>query len=558
MTETMGFTVEQPAWKGSAAAGERRRQARARVPALTILYHPDLGRVGERALLEGLLEGREAHVSRLEPGFELPVQMDLRLPRPLGDRHLSRSPLRISRTGDGGLQLSVLETRTRVTADGVPVHETCTFAGHDVERGIVLELADRVVLLLHTFAANLGQAPAQLPERFGLVGESEAILRVRAEIRRVADLDVPVLLRGETGTGKELVARAIHQASRRQSGPCLCVNMGAVPGSLAASELFGAAKGAFTGSVRDQAGYFQRAHGGTLFLDEIGEAPPEVQVLLLRVLETGEVQRVGGQEPQRVDVRLIAATDANLEQAIENGRFRAPLLHRLSGYEILIPPMRERRDDFGRLLVHFLREELRAIGEEHRLLPPAGEGLPWMPASVVARLARYHWPGNVRQIRNAARQIVIDSRASETVQIGPQIEKLLREAAPPSGSRTNRPADAEPPRIAPLPEESLPVRKRAGAVAYRSPAGVTEAEIVEALRACRWELKPAAERLGISRPSLYLLIEKFPSIRKAADLTRAEILEAQEACGGDLEATADRLEVSKKGLQQRMAQLGIG
>ena len=551
MTETMGFTVEQPAWEGPAAAGERRRQARARIPALTILHHPDLGRVGERALLGELLEGRTAHLSRLEPGFEPPGRIGLQNPLPLGDRHLSRSPIRLSRTGDGGLQLSLAETRTRVTADGVPIHEDCIFPGRDVERGIVLELADRVVLLLHTFPANLAQAPAQAPERFGLVGESEAILRVRAEIRRVADLDVPVLLRGETGTGKELVARAIHQASRRQSGPCLCVNMGAVPGSLAASELFGAAKGAFTGSVRDQAGYFQRAHGGTLFLDEIGEAPPEVQVLLLRVLETGEVQRVGGLDPQRVDVRLIAATDANLEQAIEDGRFRAPLLHRLAGYEMLIPPLRERRDDFGRLLFHFLREELRTTGEEHRLLPPAGEGPPWMPASVVARLARYGWPGNVRQIRNAARQIVIDSRASETVQIGPQIEKLLREAAPamPAGM-AGAPA-FEPP-------EPAPVRKRAEPLPYRSPAGVTEAEVLEALRACRWEMKPAAERLGISRPSLYLLIEKFPSIRKAADLTRAEILEAQSACGGDLEATADRLEVSKKGLQQRMAQLGIG
>jgi two-component system nitrogen regulation response regulator GlnG len=554
MAETMGFTVEQPAWPGAAAAGERRRQARARIPALTILYHPDLRRVGERVLLGELLEGRTAHLSRLEPRFEDPGRTDYHDSRPLGDRRLSRSPILLSRTGDGGLQLLLGETRTRVLADGVPVQESLTFAGSDVERGIVLELADRVVLLLHTFPAH----PLQSPERFGLVGESEAILRLRAEIRRVADLDVPVLLRGETGTGKELVARATHQASRRQNGPCLCVNMGAIPGSLAASELFGAVKGSFTGSVRDQVGYFQRAHGGTLFLDEIGEAPPEVQVLLLRVLETGEVQRVGGLDPQRVDVRLIAATDANLEQAIEEGRFRAPLLHRLAGYEILIPPLRERRDDFGRLLFHFLREELRTTGEEHRLLPPEGDSSPWMPPSVVARLTRYNWPGNVRQIRNAARQIVIDSRASETVQIGPQIEKLLREAAPPSGSRTNHPAEAEPPRIASLPEEPLPIRKRAGAATYRSPAGVTEAEILEALRACRWELKPAAERLGISRPSLYLLIEKFPSIRKAADLTRAEILEAQSACGGNLEATADRLEVSKKGLQQRMAQLGMG
>ena len=168
----------------------------------------------------------------------------------------------------------------------------------------------------------------------------------------------------------------------------------------------------------------------------------------------------------------------------------------------------------------------------------------------LAQLARYNWPGNVRQLRNAARQMVIASRASESVQIGPQIEKLLREAAPTSPSAP-MPAEAW---VSPEPP---PARKRAEAQPYRSPADVTEQEILEALRACRWEMKPAAERLGISRPSLYLLSEKFPSIRKAVDLTRAEILEARERCNGDLDAMVDHLEVSKRGLQQRMAQLGI-
>jgi two-component system, NtrC family, nitrogen regulation response regulator GlnG len=539
---THGLTVEAPAW-ADLPEGERRRRARVRTPALTLLYHPDLSRVGERAVLAGLAAGRTEHLSRLEPGFTPLHRND---PRPLENRHLSRSPLLLRRPAESGgsLELSTAETRTRVTADGVPVQETVTFSAADVERGVVLELADRVVLLLHAFHST----PVYTPERFGLVGDSEAILHVRADVRRVADLDVPVLLRGETGTGKELVARAIHQASRRRSGPCLSVNMGAVPASLAASELFGSARGAFTGSVRDQAGFFQRAHGGTLFLDEIGEAPPEVQVMLLRVLETGEVQRVGGAEPQRADVRLIAATDADLEKAIAVGRFRAPLLHRLSGYEIAIPPLRERRDDFGRLLFHFLRQELAAIGEEHRLQEPGEDKPPWMPASVVARLARYNWPGNVRQLLNVARQIVIASRASEVVEIGPQVEKLLREA---TSGRTPETAGEQP---AP---EPAPPRRRAEAAEYRSPSEVSEAEVVEALRASRWEVKPAAERLGISRPSLYLLIDKFPSIRKAADLSRAEILEGREVCGGNLDALVDHLEVSKKGLLQRMKQLGI-
>jgi two-component system nitrogen regulation response regulator GlnG len=536
---TSGFTVEQPLWD-ELSASERRRRARSRYPALTILYHPDLRRVGERAILSGLAAGRDVLLSRLEPGFETPHQGNA---RPLLDRGISRSPFRITREENGTIAVSTDGNRTRLVADGVPVGKGGrAFPASEVERGVVIELADRVVLLLHTVPTQ----PSRVPDSFGLIGESEGLLRVRHEIRRVADLDVPVLLRGETGTGKELVARAIHQASPRRDGPCLSVNMGAIPASLASSELFGAVKGSFTGSVRDQPGYFHRANGGTLFLDEIGEAPPEVQVMLLRVIETGELQRVGGSGTQKVDVRLIAATDADLEGAIEAGRFRAPLLHRLAGYELVIPPLRERRDDFGRLFCHYLAEELRGTGEEYRLAPP-GDGAPlWMPASVVARLARHAWPGNIRQLHNTVRQMVIASRSSDTVEIGPQVERLLREAAPPAAGPE-----------AALPPEPAAPRRRAEAAEYRSPAEVTETELTETLRETRWEVKLAAERLGISRPSLYLLIEKFPSIRKAADLNREEILAARELCGGSLEAMVERLEVSKKGLLQRMTQLGI-
>jgi len=548
MSETQtGLTAELPSWGGLSAAGERRERARSRIPALTILYHPEVRRVGERALLESLMEGQSVYLSRLEPSFAMPGQADR---RPLSDRHLSRSPLVLTPVrGDGALQLSLGESRTRALADGAPIYEACVFSAEDVERGVVLELADRIVLLLHTLPAT----PMPTPERFGLIGESEGIVRIRHEIRRVADLDVPILLRGETGTGKELVARAIHQVSQRRHGACLFVNVAAIPASLAVSELFGSARGSFTSSVRDQAGYFQRAHGGTLFLDEIGEAPPEVQVLLLRVLESGEVQRVGGLEPQKVDVRLIAATDADLEQAIEAGRFRAPLLHRLAGYEILVPPMRERRDDFGRLFLHFLREELAAIGEEHRLDPPGDDDKPWLPSSVVARLARYRWPGNVRQLHNAVRQLVIASRSFETVQIGPQIERLLRDPEPAPSPAEN---GQQPVREAEKAEPGTR-RRRPAAEEYRSPSEVSEAEIIETLRSCRWEVKLAAHLLGISRPSLYLLIDKSPNIRKAADLTAEQIQEAREQCAGDLGAMGMHLEVSKKGLQQRMKQLGI-
>jgi two-component system nitrogen regulation response regulator GlnG len=547
---TRGFTVAV-----SPLQRERRRRGRARTPVLTLLAHPDPARVGERALLTFLLAGQEESLSRSQPGFALPGETSF---RGLADPWISRTPLRLGPGEEaGGVRLRVGESQVQVVADGVPVAGGREIPAAEVERGVVLELAGRVALLLHTLAEE--EEPGPRAPGFDLVGESAGIVRVRREIARVADLDVPVLLRGETGTGKELVAHALHRASRRRSGAFLAVNMAAVPASLAASELFGATRGAYTGAVSGHAGYFERAEGGTLFLDEIGDAPPEVQASLLRVLESGEIQRVGGAPPSRVDVRLIAGTDADLEAAIADGRFRPALLHRLAGYEIVIPPLRERRDDFGRLLYHFLRQELQEIGEERRLAAAvAGEpgAAPWMPASVVARLARYDWPGNVRQLRNLARQLVIESRGAQVAQIGPQVEKLLRERAP-AGLAAPAGAVAAAVPAAPPPPDPTP-RPRTPAGLYRSPAEVTEAELLAALRACRWEVKPAAARLGVSRPSLYLLIERSPGIRKAADLGRTEILEVQDHCGGDLTAMAAHLEVSKSGLQQRMRRLGIG
>ncbi|HWM92235.1 MAG TPA: sigma-54 dependent transcriptional regulator [Thermoanaerobaculia bacterium] len=527
-SEATAYAEVAGAWMGGR---DRRRRSRTRLPALTVLCHPDPSRVGEVASLADLLGGHSVFLSRLEPGFGQPRQTDL---RPLGDRFLSRSPIRFSPTGEAGtVRVDPEEGRIPLTADGAQLAGPRDFPVRHVEHGIVLELSNRVVLLLHLTT----DAPPHPPDLFGLVGNSEGIARVRAAVRSVADLDVPVLLRGETGTGKELVAQAIHQASRRRGGPFVSVNMGAIPATLAASELFGSTKGAFTGAVRDQAGYFQRAEGGTLFLDEIGEAPPEVQVMLLRVLETGEIQRVGGQEPNRANVRLVAATDADLERAVEEERFRGPLLHRLSGYEIPVPPLRERREDFGRLLFHFLREEMRTLGQDGRL---SREGDLWLPTSIAARLARHPWPGNIRQLRNAARELAINSRSADSAQVGPQVERILREVA------TSAPPVLE-----------APAPKRAQPGAYRSPSEVTQDELLEALRGHDWELKGAAESLGVSRPALYLLLRKFPGIRTAKDLSRAEILECRERHGDDLDAMARELEVSRKGLQQRMKEIGL-
>jgi two-component system, NtrC family, nitrogen regulation response regulator GlnG len=517
----------------------REASVRASLPGLTILAHPEAGRIGERVSLPDLRSGRPVRISRLEPGFSHPGET---LRRALGTLYLSRSPILLQPAEDGGLHLSCRETRTAVEADLEPVDGERTFTAKDLARGVVLLLAQKITLVLHGFCPVFEPIAGH-----GMEGKSDALQEVRRRIDQVAGLDLPVLVRGETGSGKELVARALHQAGRRRDRPFVPVNMGAIPPSLAAAELFGSEKGSFTGADRRRQGFFNRAHGGTLFLDEIGEVPPEVQPLLLRALETGEIQRVGSDDPFKVDVRIVAATDADLEQAIGAQRFRAPLLHRLGGYEIRLPPLRERRDDFGRLLFHFVRDELSALGQAHLLTDRGPDGSSWLPAPLVARLAAWSWPGNVRQLRNVARQLAIESRSAAEAQAGPELEALL--GAPGSGLRP-------PPPVRP-PLEKKPEPAAGSARRFRSPREVSDDELVEALRANGWEPGAAARQLGISRPAVYALIDASRRVRKGSDLGREEVEDAFRHCGGRFAEMAARLEVSLEALKRRIKQLGL-
>jgi two-component system nitrogen regulation response regulator GlnG len=510
------------------------------VPALTIVSHPTPQRAGERLLLGSLGSGGSVSVSRVGPDFVRPGGP---LGMPLADTFLSRKPLVFERTASGGVRLRVEEGGTQVRVVHEPLVGTREFSPEEVAAGIPLVLAERIVLLLH-------QAPSfepEIPDDLGMVGSSSSTRRVREDIIRVADLKVPVLIRGETGSGKELVARAIHMRSPRREGPFISVNLGALPKELAAAELFGARRGAYTGSTQDREGFFRAAHGGTLFLDEVGEAPPEVQVLLLRVLETGEVYPVGGHSPVAVDVRLITATDADLEERIRQDLFKAPLLHRLAGYEIQVPPLRDRRDDIGVLFHHFARQELDSLGEAHRL-DSASQSEPWLPPALAVRLVRFSWPGNVRQLRNLTRQVVIGSRGLPGLKANPRIEQELDAAATPIPKRSASSASPAPQEPANAPEPSPSRRK---------PSDVTDAELLEALRGTAWDIKAAAERLGITRPSLYMLIDRSPSLRTVGDLSPEEITRCFRECNGDLDAMVQRLEVSKRGLQRRVRELGL-
>ncbi|MEI6238865.1 MAG: sigma-54 dependent transcriptional regulator [Planctomycetia bacterium] len=230
-----------------------------------------------------------------------------------------------------------------------------------------------------------------------LVGASVGLDAVKRLVARVAASDSAVLVRGETGTGKELVARAIHEGSARAAGPLVAVNCGALPEHLVESELFGHRKGAFTGADEHRAGLFEVADGGTLFLDEIGELPKALQPRLLRALESGEIRRVGDSHPITVDVRVVCATHRSLEDMVAQGAFREDLLFRINTFEVVIPPLRERLDDIPALVKHFVR----------KARPQTPPGAEVAEPAVLAALAAHRWPGNIRELANVIEHAIV-------------------------------------------------------------------------------------------------------------------------------------------------------
>jgi DNA-binding NtrC family response regulator len=240
----------------------------------------------------------------------------------------------------------------------------------------------------------------ELRHRLGkheLVGSGPAMKKMAAQIERVAASETRVCILGETGTGKELVARAIHEKSPRRENAFITLNCAAVPAELIESELFGHEKGAFTGAAAKHLGKFEQAEGGTLFLDEIGDMPVAMQAKLLRVLEEGEVERVGGDKPIRVNVRVLVATHRNLEELVNQSTFRRDLFHRIYVFPLLLPPLRERPEDFAALAEHFARQVAAQNNWKEKVFS----------ADAIAELQRYSWPGNVRELRNIVERLIL-------------------------------------------------------------------------------------------------------------------------------------------------------
>ena len=321
-----------------------------------------------------------------------------------------------------------------------------------------------------------------------ILGASARMQRVLRLVRRVARTDSTVLITGESGTGKELIARSLHVLSRRSSGPFVPVNVGALPESLVESELFGHARGAFTGAGTDRIGLVEEADGGTLFLDEIGDMPLPAQVKLLRALEGNEVRRVGENTARMVDIRVVAATHRDLHRAVSNGRFREDLYYRLAVVHLELPPLRERREDIGLLATYFLDQRARRLGRAGARFAPEAMRL----------LERYDWPGNVRELENAIEHALAISEgeriAAEDLPVNVRAPRLLSSEASPVVVR-----DAV--------DRALAAERETRDA--RTLAAVDREHVLRVLERHRGNATAAAKQLGLSRTTLWRMLRRW-------------------------------------------------
>jgi transcriptional regulator with GAF, ATPase, and Fis domain len=317
---------------------------------------------------------------------EQPVRLEYTLPVPQGERAYEASIVKC----DGDKILTIVRDITaRKEA------EQSLKKALDEVKQLKDQLHDENIYLQEEIrgASNFGE----------IIGQSESLRRVLHQAEQVAPLNTTVSIFGETGTGKELLAHAIHKLSPRSNHALVKVNCAALPGTLIESELFGHEKGAFTGADARRTGRFEIANRGTLFLDEVGELPLDLQAKLLRVLEEGEFERVGGSHTLKVDVRVIAATNRNLEEAVRKGAFRSDLYYRLSIFPITLPPLRERKEDIPILVTHLVKQ----LGKK------LGKTIDAIPQDTMAKLYNYPWPGNVRELRNVIERAVIITQGSK-------------------------------------------------------------------------------------------------------------------------------------------------
>lgn len=483
------------------------------LPCLTVIWHPEWERIGDQAIITG----QHFSLSRYQPAFCKPEQDGL----PLGHAGISRSPFEIEMTPQGNFTINVPASRMQVELNGQEIQGSHLLTPDQISNGVIIGLGRAILLCLHWLTA--------LPKNNaieGLIGVSSSIQKVRDQIRQVAPTDHGVLILGETGTGKEVVAQAIHSRSHRKHKPHVSVNMAALNEDLAHADLFGAAKGAYTGAQNTRAGFFQEAEDATLFLDEIGNAPTSVQPMLLRVLETNDYRPLGATRDQKNTARIIAATD----QDLYGGVFNPALLRRLESFVINLPPLRNRREDLGVLIIHLMQSPSLANITDKKL-----------SFTLLTQLATYDWPGNVRQLRNALKSILLNMTNNEPFSFASLIGNRSQQI-------TYSTTTAIPHSVVSAPQQRQ-VRKKLNEL--------TEDDVLTALSENGWNIQSSAQAIGISRPSMYKLIEVNPHIRRVEQIPYDEIYKAWEASDNNIETCASLLKTPVEALRRHMKGLGV-
>ena len=509
-------------------------QVNRRLLGLTIGWHPERHRIGEQYICTNASDA--LGLSRYLPMFQNPGGERLGL----GYNGISREPLAITRDADDGIRIRPSHSRMAVEVNGVEINGEVHLTGAQIEAGAVLGLGRAVLLCLHWMRCLPKLNPVD-----GLIGVGEVAIKTRDLIRQAARTDSAVLLLGETGTGKEVAACAIHALSQRAAMPLVCVNMAALNESLAAADLFGAAKGAYTGAAGTRAGLFGQAQGATLFLDEVGNTPVPVQPMLLRVLETGDYRPLGAERDLRSTARLIAATD----QDLFGGGFNQALLRRLESFTIHIAPLRARREDIGLLLAHLLANS--KLEKANELVLPIG---------LISRFLNYDWPGNIRQLTHVFKRSLLALQQGEMpgfdslVEITP--ERITASATARAAAVAAMPAVGEsaPAASAPAPTSAVP---EAAPASRKKLADISEQDVLAAMQASEWEIQGAAQMLGVSRPSMYKLLATHSQIRRAEQIPREEIVQALAQCGGDMDVCATRLKTPSEALRRYLQILGL-
>ncbi len=500
---------------------------------ITVLWHPDPAMIGSQYLHSRSQDVLE--LNRFTPLFCHPGQTGM----PMSVGTISRTPILLRWQDAQSVMLEVPPSRMVVEVNGHEIIDQINLSSSQIDQGVVISLGRSVFLCLHWMRClpqfNL------IPE---IIGVGSAAIQLREQIRQMAKSDLPILLLGETGTGKELAAKAIHQFSSRAHAPLVTVNMAALNETLAAADLFGAAKGAYTGAAQTRKGYFAEAAGATLFLDEVGNTPASIQPMLLRVLETGDYRPLGASQDCHSTARILSATDQNLYQS----NFNHALLRRLESLVLHLPPLKQRREDLGVLILHILANE-----------PGEATLTSEFPGDVLNSLFCYDWPGNVRQLAQVVRRVCLQLQAGQS----PDLSGLLEQASQPALGAVSEQPKLRSGNL----DSTLLGGNSAGNSLGRSANSVAQSRkklheishdaVLNAMRNQRWEILAAAQELGVSRPSMYKLLEQHPQIRRAQDIPVTEIQSALQASQQQIDRCAEILQTPAEALRRYLMLSGL-